>query len=46
VGSNHACAVVQHGRVVCWGNNGSHQLGDGTDIPNSLEPVKVQGLPE
>jgi alpha-tubulin suppressor-like RCC1 family protein len=29
-GSNHACAVLQSGRVQCWGYNIDGQLGDGT----------------
>lgn len=38
-GENHTCAV-QAGQVLCWGNNNSGQLGDGTRSPR-LEPTPV-----
>jgi len=56
VGSLSACALVKGGRVVCWGNDASAQLGDGTSSgpqicddegasdPCSLVPVLVHGL--
>ena len=43
-GSLHSCALKTDGGVVCWGNNSSGQLGDGT-MTNSLTPVEVSGLP-
>lgn len=39
-GDAHACAIVQDGRVLCWGHNGAGQLGDGTQTERHL-PVAV-----
>ena len=41
-GSNHSCAVVDGG-VLCWGQNYSGQLGDGTTTSTAV-PVSVSGL--
>ena len=43
VGAFHACATLSSGSLVCWGNNGSGQLGDGT-MTNSTTPVTVPGI--
>jgi alpha-tubulin suppressor-like RCC1 family protein len=47
-GSGHTCAVIQDGRVVCWGNGGFGQLGNGDDAPLaggfSSTPVSVIGV--
>lgn len=43
LGSSHACAEVQSGSLVCWGNNGHHQLGDGT-VDDQPIPVAVEGV--
>ncbi len=43
-GNDHSCALLDTGGVICWGENGYGQLGDG-DAPNdSTAPEDVQGL--
>lgn len=42
-GANHSCARTGAGAVLCWGQNGFGQLGDGSDT-NRLVPVAVGGL--
>ncbi len=42
-GSDHTCAVLLSGEIVCWGFNGNGQVGDGTRI-NRYSPVAVNGL--
>jgi hypothetical protein len=44
VGWNHSCALRRSRHVVCWGENASGQLGDGTSEARA-EPVVVSGLP-
>ena len=39
----HVCAVTTGGAALCWGNNVSGALGDGTST-DSLVPVAVSGL--
>jgi alpha-tubulin suppressor-like RCC1 family protein len=41
--SNHSCAVTTGGGALCWGGNGSGQLGDGTH-ESRLTPTPVSGL--
>ena len=37
VGARHACAVLEGGRVACWGDNGRGQLGQGSTLwPGNL----------
>ncbi len=42
-GGGHTCVRTAGGQALCWGYNGSGQLGDGTTI-NRLSPVSVSGL--
>lgn len=42
-GARHACAVRANGGVLCWGANGSGELGIGAAGPTSL-PVLVSGI--
>lgn len=42
-GSQHTCALLSSGEVMCWGLNSSGQVGDGTNINRAI-PVKVKGL--
>jgi alpha-tubulin suppressor-like RCC1 family protein len=41
-GDRHACAILEGDRVVCWGNDGAGQLGDGqkteTEPPVTVRP--------
>jgi alpha-tubulin suppressor-like RCC1 family protein len=39
----HACAIRDDGALLCWGNNASGQLGDGT-LTVRTQPVVVPGL--
>src|SRR6266850_1386033 len=40
VGSNHTCGVMEDSVAVCWGYNGSHELGPDTSY-SSVRPVRV-----
>ena len=42
-GGSHTCAATVDGGVLCWGENGSGQLGDGT-TQGRVVPVAVAGL--
>ena len=42
-GFNHSCTVTNAGGVLCWGDNYSGQLGDGTTT-NRLIPVAITAL--
>lgn len=43
-GEAHTCAVVISGAVLCWGLNGSRQLGFPADPPDTFSPQEVPGL--
>lgn len=43
VAFNSSCALKTDGSVVCWGDNNSSDLGDGT-LEGRLTPVRVSGL--
>lgn len=45
VGNSHACVVNVLGRVLCWGDNRSAQLGWGAVTPYESTPGPVVGLP-
>jgi alpha-tubulin suppressor-like RCC1 family protein len=42
-GGSHTCALLESGRVVCWGANTDGQLGDGS-TESSPTPVAAAGL--
>jgi alpha-tubulin suppressor-like RCC1 family protein len=42
-GDEHACGVLANGALVCWGNNASGQVGDGSTANRSV-PTPVSGL--
>ena len=42
-GAQHTCAVRLNGQVLCWGQNSSGQLGNGS-MSSLPEPVPVTGL--
>ncbi|MEM9188065.1 MAG: hypothetical protein AAGF12_02725 [Myxococcota bacterium] len=42
-GDDHACAVTEDGRVLCWGNGGQGRLGNGT-VETASAPQEVIGF--
>jgi alpha-tubulin suppressor-like RCC1 family protein len=42
-GAHHACAVLESGAIVCWGQNFTGQLGDGSLVDRGV-PGPVAGL--
>ena len=46
-GAAHSCAVLSTGKLACWGDNSSGQLGfDPLLLPSSADPVEVPGAGE
>lgn len=47
LGGVHSCALIEHGRVRCWGHNGAGQIGYGTtdDVGNDEPPSSAGDLP-
>ena len=43
-GVGHTCALLQSGRVSCWGNNEDGQLGNNSQDTFSNTPVTVNGI--
>lgn len=43
-GYGHSCAVLNDGSVMCWGENGSGQLGDGTTVQYRSTATTVSGI--
>lgn len=41
---SHVCAILQTGAIVCWGNNGSGQLGQPLAVAQSSSPLVVPGV--
>ncbi|MBI5545607.1 MAG: hypothetical protein HY901_17105 [Deltaproteobacteria bacterium] len=47
VGSDHSCALLETGKVVCWGSNQFGQIGHDSDSPaDVLAPAEVFDLAE
>lgn len=43
-GTDHACALLRSGHVMCWGDNFTGELGDGKTGGSRDRPVAVPGL--
>jgi alpha-tubulin suppressor-like RCC1 family protein/pimeloyl-ACP methyl ester carboxylesterase len=43
-GWGHACTIYRGGRIICWGANGSGQLGNGAALPQVTPIVLVNGI--
>jgi alpha-tubulin suppressor-like RCC1 family protein len=44
VGGSHACARLESGQVLCWGDNSLWQLGLDLGVRNAFVPVEVPGI--
>src|SRR5262245_59343441 len=42
-GGNHTCGIRTSGRLFCWGDDGTGQLGDGGANTDQDTPVEVAG---
>jgi alpha-tubulin suppressor-like RCC1 family protein len=42
-GGAHTCALLDDGRVMCWGSNGSRQLGNEGSSPNPVPSLVMVG---
>jgi alpha-tubulin suppressor-like RCC1 family protein len=40
-GTNHNCGVRKNGKLYCWGNDGSGQVGDGDEAGNVTSPRRI-----
>jgi alpha-tubulin suppressor-like RCC1 family protein len=43
-GGQHACAALGDGTAVCWGANGSRELGSNSDSMTEARPIRVGDL--
>ena len=43
-GHQHACALMDDGSVVCWGDDSTGQLGNGSPYAGSCSPVTVSNV--
>lgn len=43
-GGGHTCALERDNTVLCWGDNGSGELGPGVDAGSTFVPTVVSGL--
>ena len=46
VGSAHTVAIDDQGKIYTWGDNYGGQLGDGTDVEYSNEPICISDISE
>lgn len=44
VGEEHSCASTDAGELYCWGRNNHGQLGVGSDVEESSEPLVIENL--
>ncbi|MBK8011076.1 MAG: hypothetical protein IPK13_06975 [Deltaproteobacteria bacterium] len=44
IGREHTCVRTEDGNIWCWGDNAHGQLGVGSDVANSANPVQVTGI--
>ena len=44
LGGRHKCAIIESGKVKCWGDNRFGQLGAGLEALDSKTPVEVKNI--